>query len=71
MTEARNKMSVARERSSATGTPEPGPRYNVNEAGAKELVVIPVDVYQRLPDVWQDLEDTHGYDEVKAFRWNR
>ncbi len=64
--EARKKMSVARERSSAMRTQEPGPRYIVNEAGEKELVVIPVDVYERLVDAWEDLEDIRAYDEAKA-----
>ena len=65
MTEARKKMSVARERSSAMRTQEPGTRYIVNEAGEKERV-IPVDVYERLVEAWEDLEDIRAYDEAKA-----
>ena len=36
------------------------------KAGEKEQVVIPVEVYERLLEAWEDLEDIRAYDEAKA-----
>ncbi len=59
--EAEGRQSATSRRS---GEPETV-RYIVNESGEREAVVLPADLYEKLLERLEDLDDVRAYDEAK------
>lgn len=41
-------------------------QFVTNEKGERIAVVLPLDIYQRLIEAFEELEDIRAYDEAKA-----
>jgi PHD/YefM family antitoxin component YafN of YafNO toxin-antitoxin module len=43
-----------------------GARYIVDENGKRVSIILPIEEYERLIEILEDLEDVRAYDEAKA-----
>jgi hypothetical protein len=43
-----------------------GARYIVDENGKRVSVILPIEEYERLIEILEDLEDVRAYDEARA-----
>ncbi len=43
-----------------------GPQFIVDEKGNRTAVILDVQIYEKLLDAWEDLQDIRDYDEAKA-----